>query len=366
MFCSQCGKHIRDDAKFCSFCGDVVHYVPQSESAVTAPPVEPVRSTPPVEPAVTAPPVEPVRSTPPVEPVMTAPPVEPERKMAPPPPPPLPNMGRTVQNVASAGAQAAVNAQAQRGASAVGAGANAAGTGTNAVQGAKDKLKGAAAVGAEGFNKAKDVVGPGAKAAGKTIKKGFDTFKAPKEIGNHSDVVEDEETRENNDAYEHSLFKRLRAIGFYAIFYTIGIGCLFFIAGANIAGIFIALGVISIPTWVLYKRVGLTGLMGEMFRMKGVTFYVNGWYSPTAKWEAQGRMAIFNLIAGVFLTALGIYITPLIILLSSVTLLISSLKYKSQYPYRKAGGQCAIKLGILWAGMIGAIVIIMLISGLIY
>lgn len=46
MFCTQCGKKIQDDAKFCPYCGVTIHPTEDSKE----PPVKPVEPAEPVEP----------------------------------------------------------------------------------------------------------------------------------------------------------------------------------------------------------------------------------------------------------------------------------------------------------------------------
>ena len=82
MFCTKCGNKIRDDAKFCTFCGEPVRRTNPSAEPQMPGSVPNAGEMPPVEPPVSGvtPPVAPVL---PEEPVIPAEPVLPEEPVVP-------------------------------------------------------------------------------------------------------------------------------------------------------------------------------------------------------------------------------------------------------------------------------------------
>ena len=87
MFCTKCGNKIRDDAKFCTFCGEPVRRPNPSDEPQTPGSVPNAGEMPPVEPPVSGvtPPVAPVldESVIPAEPVVPEEPVLPEEPAVP-------------------------------------------------------------------------------------------------------------------------------------------------------------------------------------------------------------------------------------------------------------------------------------------
>lgn len=102
----------------------------------------------------------------------------------------------------------------------------------------------------------------------------------------------------------------------------------------------------SIPSWMIYVKYGLFGVLSAMFSLRNYDVYVNGVKSDSKKAEMQGDRNLIQLVIMLGISAAGVATTGILLLFNSATLLIQALvTLKNDKVF---GKQLLKSLGLSW------------------